>query len=158
MAMPLDKAVDLAVRRTFPPDNVKVSGHDFFIRALVPSDLIQKGETGYFRHIHIGKDDRVFYSIEVLDKKKGTFIGRITRIQFRGPLNSGLKKFGPTGAVIAGSVAGATAALPVIPEVAGAVAIILKVIPANFQALLDGDFASAAVKIIDAIGRRMATG
>ena len=160
MAMPLDKAVDLAVRGQFPDDDVRVNGHGFFVRALVPSELLQEGETGYLRHEHIGKDDRIFYSINVLDKAKGTYSAKIVRVQFRGPFNpSGSKKLG-TGIEVAGFFKASTD--PRVQVVAAALETIMKIIKglkdAKLQALLDGDFVTAAATIVDRIGMRVATG
>ena len=155
MAMQLDKAVDLAVRGKFPDDDVRVAGHGFFVRALVPSDLLAKGETGYLRHTHIGKDDRIFYSIQILDKSKGTFTAKMTRIQFRGPFNSGTKKFGPVGVTI-GGLLGASGN-PIAAGAGAALAAISKFLKDfKLQSKIDGDFVTAAVTIINAIGRRMA--
>src|SRR5262245_30050762 len=99
MSIPLNKAskvIDKAVRGIFPneDENVSVGKHNFFIRSLKNKNLLEPGETGYFRHQHIGQDDRVFYSV-TLGKTKGEHRSFITRIQFRGPLNKdGTKRFG----------------------------------------------------------------
>jgi len=153
MAMNLDEAIDLAVSGKFPPDDVRVNGHGFFVRALVGSDLLAEGETGYLRHTHIGKDDRIFYSINDIDKSNGTFTAKITRIQFRGPFNSGTRKFGPVGVTI-GGLLGATG---IGVETGAALAAISKFLEDfDLQHFFDGDFVSAAVIIINKIGRRMA--
>jgi len=153
MSMNLEKAIDLAVRGKFPDDGVRVNGHGFFVRALVGSDLLKTGETGYLRHEHIGKDDRIFYSIKVLDKSKGTFTAKITRIQFRGPFNSGTKKFGPTGVAI-GGLLGSTGVAVTAGAALAAISAFLK--DFKLQAMFDGDFVSAAIIIINKIGARLA--
>ena len=148
MAMPLKQAIDLAVRGKFPPDGVRVDGHDFFIRALVHHELIGKGETGFFRHQHLGKDDRLFYTINVLDKANGTYSAKITRVQFRGPFNSGMKKLGAAGIEVAGLLKASDN--PKVEIFAQMLEKILKTIKdLNLQAFFDGDFVTAAAKIVD---------
>lgn len=145
MVMPLARAVDLAVRGEFPPDSVQVGEHTFFIRALSNKNLLQGDETCYFRHQHVGDDDRVFFSVKV--KGKDSYEAKITRIQFRGPGNSGTKTFDV-------AVTGALSLTGVGATVASAIVTILKGF--NIQSRLDGDWEVSAAKIVDAIGRRMA--
>ncbi len=143
--IPLYKAVDLAVRGVFPDDGVEVNGHDFYIRSLKNKNKLKGDETGYFRHQHVGKDDRVFFSIKV--KGKDDYDAKITRIQYRGPLNSGTAN---EDIVVTGLIASAGG-------VGAASATILTCLKKlNLQSKIDGDWEPAAAKIVDAIGIRMA--
>jgi hypothetical protein len=108
-------------------------------------NLLKDGETGYFRHRHAGKDDRVFYSISVNDKND--YSAKITRIQYRGPLNAGIKKYGV-------EVAGALKETGAQGAILGF--LLERVSKLNLQAKLDGNWELQAAKIVDAIGRRMA--
>lgn len=145
MAMALVKAVDLAVRGEFPPDGVQIDGHGFYIRSLANKNRLEGNETGYFRHEHVGEDDRVFFSVKVIGA--GKYEAKITRIEYRGPLNDGTKKYDlvVTGAL---SLAG--------PEAAIVGTILSFVKRLNLQSRLDGDWEVAAAKVVDAIGRRLA--
>jgi hypothetical protein len=169
MSIPLNKAskvIDKAVRGIFPDEDesVVVDGHHFFIRSVKNKNLLKGDETGYFRHQHVGQDDRVFYTVK-LGKKKGEHRSFISRIEFRGPLNKdGTKRFGieVTGALgIAGGIFGGILGGPegaAAGKKAGEIAakIIRFLQDLNLQAVLDGNWPVAAAKCVDAIGRRMA--
>jgi hypothetical protein len=145
MTMALVKAVDMAVKGEFPPDGVQIDGHSFYIRALSNKNRLEGNETGYFRHEHVGEDDRVFFSVKV--KGSGTYEAKITRIEYRGFLNSGTKKY---DLVVNGAL------LAVGPEAAIVVTILDFLKGLNLQSRLDGNWEVAAAKVVDAIGRRMA--
>src|SRR5687768_10781161 len=94
MSIKLSQAVDMIVRGIEPDEgtqSVKVDDHNFYIRPHGNRNLLTNRETSYFRHQHLGKDDRVFYSIRV--KGVNSYDAKITRIQYRGPFNSGGMKF-----------------------------------------------------------------
>jgi len=149
MAMALVKAVDMAVKGEFPPDVVQLDGHNFYIRSLANKNRLEGDETGYFRHEHIGEDDRVFFSIKVpKEPRDHRYEATITRIEYRGFMNSGTKKYdlAVTGALTA--IAG--------PGGAFAAKILAVLKNLNLQARFDGDWELAAAKVVDAIGRRMA--
>jgi len=150
MSIPLSKAVDMAVRGIFPnedTENVVVDGHRFYVRSVKNKNLLKGDETGYFRHQHIGKDDRVFYTIK-LGKKKGEHRSFVSRIEFRGPLNKdGTKKFGIDVTDALGAVG---------PKGKIAAEIIKFLQNLNLGGMIDGNWPVAAAKIVDAIGRRMA--
>lgn len=126
--------------------SIKLGKHDFYLRPIGNQNLLEKGETSYFRHKHIGQDNRVFYSINV--KGKNSYDAKITRIQYNGPFNSGgsknfdllvngaLKESGPKGEI-------ASKVLNFIEDL-------------NLQSKIDGDWEVEATKIVDAIGKRKA--
>ena len=151
MSIPLEEAVDMAVRgieANEATQSVKLGKHNFYVRPISHRTLLNPEETSYFRHQHIGKDDRVFYSIQVAGK--GKYTAKITRVQFRGPLNFG------RGMKVAGlDVTDALSAVPnVFARIAAAILKFLK--NAKIQSALEGNWLEAAAKIVDAIGRRMA--
>jgi hypothetical protein len=154
MAISLTKAVNLAVRGIHADEDthsVKLNGHNFYIRGQQPHTLIAAGETGYFRHQHLGKDDRVFYAVTKIDKDEGTYSAKITRIQFRGPLNSGTRKLGPRGMEVAGYLEAAG-----VPGAGIAKRVLGFLKDFNLQNRIDGNWTAEAAKIVDAIGARMA--
>jgi len=150
MAIPLKQAVDMVVRGIAPSEDnqgVILDDHHFYIRPITSNkNLLEPGETSYFRHRHVGNDDRVFYSVNV--KGKDSYDAKITRIQYRGPFNSGMKKVNihVGGALKDTGLSGAIAA-KVLSLLAGL----------NIQSKLDGDWEVQAAKIVDAIGQRMAS-
>lgn len=153
MATPLDQAIDMAVRGEFPPGSSEIDGHEFYIRAVTNKNMLKAGETSYFRHEHVGKDDRVFYSV-TLGNKKGDYKVKLTRIQFRGPfVKNGFRDMGDTGIDVTDAVKLIKAAggLP------GSWIDLIKII-ANLdaQGFLDGNWVPAAAKVADKIGARMA--
>lgn len=154
MAISLTKAVDLAVRGIHADEDthgVKLNGHNFYIRGQQRSPLIAAGETGYFRHQHLGKDDRVFYAVTNIDKDEGTYSAKLTRIQLRGPLNSGTRKLGPKGIEVAGYLEAAG-----VPGAGIAKKVLSFLKDFNLQNRIDGNWTAEAAKIVDAIGARMA--
>ena len=154
MATTLTKAVDKAVRGIHGDEDtnsVTLNGHDFYIRGQQPHELIKPGETGYFRHQHLGKDDRVFYAVTNINKVNGTYSAKITRIQLRGPLNSGTRKLGPKGLEVAGYLEAAG-----VPGAGIAKKVLSFLKDFNLQNRIDGNWTPEAAKIVDAIGARMA--
>ncbi len=148
MSMPLHRAIKQAAKGVFPEDDVRVNGHDFYIRSLVDTknSKLEEGETGYFRHVHIGKDDRVFFSVKT--ETDGKYEAKLKRIQYRGWGNKGTSK---GDIIVTGLLAkaggwgvAAAAALKVLKEF-------------NFQSVIDGDWEIEAAKIIDAIGMQLAS-
>jgi hypothetical protein len=152
----LSEAVELAVNGANAPDT-KVDGHTFSLRSVRNKNLLDGDETSYFRHVHGGKDDRVFYSVQLQPNKKYT--AKITRIQFRGPfVKNGFRPLGDTGidvtdavklaaAAAASAGAGWAVAIP-------ALAAVIKDL--DVQGFLDGDWVPAAAKVVDQIGKAMA--
>jgi hypothetical protein len=118
--------------------------------------LLQDDETSYFRHEHVGKDDRVFYSI-TLGNKKGDYTAKLTRIQFRGPfVKNGFRAIGDRGIDVTDAVnvlaaAGGLGGLP-----SSWVAFAIAVTELDGQGFLDGNWVPAAAKVADMIGKRMA--
>ncbi len=145
--MSLHRAIELAAKGIFPEDDVKVDGHEFYIRSLLDTKngKLEDGETGYFRHVHIGKDDRVFFSIKT--ETDGKYEAKLKRIQYRGWGNKGTSK---VDIVVTGLLAKAGG-------YGAAAAVVLKVLKEfNFQSAIDGDWELAAAKIVDAIGIQLA--
>lgn len=152
----LAEAVELAVNGANAPDT-NIDGHTFSIRSVRNKNLLDGDETSYFRHVHSGKDDRVFYSVQLQSDEK--YAAKITRIQFRGPfVKNGFRPLGDTGIDVTDAVKLATAA------VASAGAGWVVAIPAlaavikdmDVQGFLDGDWVPAAAKVVDHIGKAMA--
>ncbi len=148
MSMPLHRAIKQAAKGVFPEDDIRVNGHDFYIRSLLDTknSKLGEGETGYFRHVHIGKDDRVFFSVKT--ETDGKYEAKLKRIQYRGWGNKGTSK---EDIIVTGLLAKAggwgvatAAALKVLKEF-------------NFQSVIDGDWEIEAAKIIDAIGMQLAS-
>ncbi|MBY6151975.1 hypothetical protein KUV47_02020 [Vannielia litorea] len=147
----LTKAIDIAVKGGFPTSGSKIDGHSFFIRSVKNDNRTKGDETSYFRHEHIGKDDRVFYAIK-LGNKKGEYTAKITRIQFRGPLvKNGFKDIenGGIDVTTAAKALGAawTQNWPLLAKLVSEL---------NAQLILDGNWLPAAAKVVDMIGARMA--
>jgi hypothetical protein len=141
MTISLEQALDLVVKGEKPDEdsqNVKLGKHKFYIRPLDGNrNLLKDGETSYFRHQHVGKDDRVFFAVKV--KGKGSYDAKITRIEYRGLAQNPLIKAGMT------AVDAAIGAGGMLQSNAGVV-----------QKWRDGDWEKEAAKIVDAIGKRMA--
>ncbi len=149
MRIRLDKAVDMAVRGIFPEGNTKVGKHIFRIRSLKNKNRLEKGETGYFRHVIRGKDNRVFFAIKV--NGNGAHSAKITRIQYRGLFGgNGFTVFG-VNVTDAAEQSGEPRAVVVAKLVK-----ITKKIAKKIQKALVGKFEPQAAIIVDAIGRRMA--
>lgn len=146
----ISQAIEMAVRGEYPPGGSKVDGHSFYIRSVKSKSKLKGDETSYFRHEHVGKDDRVFYSIK-LGKKKGEYKAKIKRVQFRGPfVKNGFKDIGDSGIdvtdalnVLKGGLQGWTTFAEAISDL-------------NVQGYLDGNWLPAAAKVVDMIGKRMA--
>jgi hypothetical protein len=158
---PLDEAIRIAVRGDFPPGASELDGHDFFIRSVKNKGMIQDRETSYFRHEHAGKDDRVFYSIQV-GAGLGTngYTAELTRVQFRGPfVKNGFRPIGDHGidvtdaAVILAAAGGISAGLP-----ASWIPFVIAITELDAQGFLDGNWLPAAAKVADRIGAQMAHG
>lgn len=152
---PLSQAIDMAVRGEFPPGASEIDGHEFYIRSVKNKNNLAeaKNETSYFRHEHVGKDDRVFYSIK-LGQKKGEYTAKITRIQFRGPfVKNDFRDIGDTGIDITDAVK-----VLVSSPVAGGSwpAFFKEISELDAQGFLDGNWVPAAAKVADLIGKRMA--
>jgi hypothetical protein len=157
MATPLDDAIDMAVRGKFPPGASEIDGHDFYIRSVKNKNMLQGNETGYFRHEHTGKDDRVFYSIQ-LGNATGRYTAMLTRVQFRGPfVKNGFRDIGDRGINITDAVAVFAAAQGVQANLPPTwIPFILAVAELDLQGFLDGNWMPAAAKVADMIGARMA--
>src|SRR5690606_16896446 len=87
VAMTLDETIDQIIKpsKESPPKS-SLQGHEFQLRShRFRGKPLGGDETSYFRHLHAGKDDRIFYRITLGDQK-GTYEAEITRIQWRGPL------------------------------------------------------------------------
>ncbi len=150
----LAAAVDMAVRGKWADEDtqsVTLNGHGFYIRPVgAKTDLTRAGETGYFRHRHRGKDDRVFYKIKVSNGR--VEVAEITRIEYRGPFNQGGMielGVGVVG-VSEGGADGALVAQKLWERIKGAFK------DGNFARITDGDWEKEAAKIVDAIATRMA--
>lgn len=156
MATPLTDAIKMAVQGELPPSASEIDGREFYVRSVKNKSLLEGDETSYFRHVHIGKDDRVFYSIKVIARRQ--YIAKLTRIQFRGPfVKNGFWLFGDGGVDVTGAVevlaaAGGLATRFPPPWVPFLFAI------AEVQAggFVDGNWLPAAAKVADMIGREMA--
>lgn len=118
--------------------------------------MLAKGETGYFRHVHMGKDDRVFYSVRLSDIK-GDYKVKITRIQFRGPfVKNGTRDIGDTGIDVTDAVNVLTAAAGLNELPTSWIPFIRALGDLDAQGFLDGNWVPAAAKVVDKIGARMA--
>ncbi len=153
MATPLKQAIDMAVQGEFPPGGSEIDGHDFYIRSIKNKNLLKGDETSYFRHEHVGKDDRVFYSV-TLGPNKGDYKVKLTRIQFRGPfVKNGFRDIGDHGIDV-------TDAVKLIAAAGGLpgswIAFIILLTELDLQGFLDGNWLPAAAKVADMIGQRMA--
>jgi hypothetical protein len=153
---PLEDAIKTAVTGGFPPGASEIDGHEFYIRSVKNKNLLKRDETSYFRHEHVGKDDRVFYSIKVL--AKGVYTAKLTRIQFRGPfVKNGFRPIGDRGIDVTDAVkvfaaaAGASSGVP-----ASWIPLILVIAELDAQGFLDGNWVPAAAKVADMIGKEMA--
>ena len=156
MATPLDQAIDMAVRGEYPPESSSLDGHDFYIRALGNRNMLREDETSYFRHEHVGKDDRVFSSV-ALGSTRGEYQIQLTRIQFRGPwVKNGFRDIDDRGIDVTDAVDLILAAqgLPTSIESWKKLASIIEDL--DLQGFLDGNWIPAATKVIDKIGQRMA--
>ncbi len=142
-AISLNKAVNQAIAGEFPK-STKLHGHDFVLRSLKNKKKLKPGETGYFRHEHIGKDDRVFFSIKV--RRKNSYTAKITRIEYRGVLNTRPTVFGVD----------VTRAASLHPQGAAMARILQSLRKLHPQKILDGNWEPEAAVIVDTIGRRMA--
>jgi hypothetical protein len=152
----LKEAIDIAVRGEFLPGVSEIDGHEFYIRSVKNKGLLQEDETSYFRHEHVGQDDRVFYSIK-LGNKKGEYTAKLTRIQFRGPfVKNGFRPIGDRGIDVTDAVkvlaaAGGLSGLP-----SSWLAFAIAITELDGQGFLDGNWVPAAAKVADMIGKRMA--
>lgn len=82
------EAVAIARQGKWPDEktqSITRNGHGFYVR---PFSVVQSRDgltaSGFFRHRHRGKDDRIYF--EVVVKKGQTYQAKITKIHFRGPL------------------------------------------------------------------------
>lgn len=151
----LEDAIKLAVKGEFPPGVSEIDGHEFYIRAISNKNLLADGETGYFRHEHAGKDDRVFYSIEVGKGAKG-YTAKLTRVQFRGPfVKNGFRSIGHRGIDVTDAVKVLSAAAGISAAPAGWIPFIIAITELDAQGFLDGNWLPAAAKVADMIGMEM---
>ncbi len=156
MATPLDQAIDMAVKDQFPPGTSEIDGHEFYIRALNNKSMLSGDETGYFRHEHAGKDDRVFYSVK-LGSTQGEYKAKLTRIQFRGPfVRNGFRDLGDTGIDVTDAVTVLAAAGSLTKVPTTWIPFIIAITELDAQGFLDGQWVPAAAKIVDKIGARLA--
>jgi len=156
MSTELNQAIKLAVQGQFPPGVSEMDGHEFYVRAITNKNLLAPGETCYLRHEHVGKDDRIFYSVKLLNAVPG-YQATITRVQFRGPFVkngfrdlNGHRGIDVTDAVKVLAAAGELSLLPTswIPFVTA-------VTELDAQGFLDGNWLPAAAKVVDMIGQEM---
>ncbi len=150
---PLDQAVAMAVQGEFPPGASEIDGHEFYIRSVKNKNLLQEGETSYFRHEHVGKDDRVFYAI---DLSNNTYSAKLTRIQFRGPfVKNGFRPIGDRGIDVtdAARILAAAGGLNALPT--SWIPFVVAITELDGQGFLDGNWIPAAAKVADMIGREM---
>lgn len=150
---PITQAIDIAVKGEFPPGVSEIDGHEFYIRSVKNRGMLQGDETSYFRHEHVGKDDRVFYSVK-LGQKTGEYTAKLTRIQFRGPfVKNGFRPIGDNGIDV-------TDAVKVLAAAGGLpgswMAFAIAITELDGQGFLDGNWVPAAAKVADMIGKRMA--
>lgn len=156
MATPLDQAIDMAVQGEFPPGTSEIDGHEFYIRSVRNRGLLQGDETSYFRHEHVGKDDRVFYSVK-LGANKGQYEAKLTRIQFRGPfVKNGFRSLGDRGIDVTDAVTVLALAAGLTKVPATWIPFVIAITELDAQGFLDGNWVPAAAKIADKIGQRMA--
>jgi hypothetical protein len=146
-------------------------GTSFTFAQLDSKNRIAEGETSYFRHEHAGKDDRVFYSIDVPNPVRAITLpsllsatwrsrcsaARCSRqIQFGGPFTkNGFRSIGDRGIDVTDIVnviekAGGLTQLPTewIPIVA--------ITELGAQGFLDSNWVPAAAKIVEKIEMEMA--
>ncbi len=140
----LVSAVEQAIDNGYP-GSIEVRKHKFALRSLGNKNRLQGDETGYFRHEHAGEDDRVFFAVKV--NGPNSYEARITRIEYRGFLNSGTKKYDLL-------VNGAASAPNVAVSVVAKVVAFLKEL--NIQSAFDGSWEIAAAEIVDTFGKEMA--
>lgn len=118
--------------------------------------MLKADETSYFRHDHVGKDDRVFYSVKLGDKK-GEYSVKLTRIQFRGPFTkNGFRDIGDTGIDVTDAVKVIAAAGGLNGLPTSWIAFVRAITELDAQGFLDGNWVPAAAKVADKIGARMA--
>jgi hypothetical protein len=152
----LNEAITMAVKGEFPPGPSEIDGHEFYIRSVKNKGLLEGDETSYFRHEHIGKDDRVFYSIK-LGPKAGAYTARITRIQFRGPfVKNGFRPLGDHGIDVTDAVKVLSSAAGLSGLPTSWIAFAIAVTELDGQGFLDGNWVPAAAKVADMIGKQMA--
>lgn len=148
----LSEAIGIAIKGEFPPGNSEVDGKKFYIRSVRNKNRLKGDETSYFRHIHTGKDDRVFYSIK-LGQGRGEYTAKITRIQFRGPfVKNGFRDIGDRGI----DVTDAARLLMAGVLGMGNVLLFQEIAELDVQGFLDGNWVPAAAKVVDEIGKKMA--
>jgi hypothetical protein len=142
----LSETVEIAVQGRWPTQGITLGGHGFYIRA-VPVTRTGDGVTaqGYFLHQHLGKDDRIYYSI--IARKGQPYKAVVTRIHYRGILDNLVVE---PGAEAAGAATDESRGASVARAILG----ILKKL--KLQRLFDGKWEPQAAKIVDAIGARLA--
>jgi hypothetical protein len=153
----LNDAIKLAVNGEFPPGPSQIDGHEFYIRSIKNKNMLKDGETSYFRHEHVGKDDRVFYSIKPNPGALIPYTAHLTRIQFRGPfVKNGFRDIGDRGIDVTDAVKVLAAAGGITASLPGSwLAFALVVRELDIQGFLDGDWVPAAAKVADLIGIEM---
>jgi hypothetical protein len=119
--------------------------------------MLKDGETSYFRHEHVGKDDRVFYSIQRNPGALIPYTAKLTRIQFRGPfVKNGFRDIGDRGIDVTDAVkvlAAAGGLTSLLPSAWFEFALAVREL--DIQGFLDGNWVPAAAKIADLIGIEM---
>ena len=144
----LEEGADQAVRGT-TSKTVNVGKHGFQIDAVkVQRTADGVRAEGFFRHVIKGKDDKVFYVIEV---KKGE-APQVTmdRVEYNGLFGAGGKV--KLGVNWVGKKAGG---VPGVDEAVKALNVVLKGLNA-IQRKLIGKWEPSAVKVLDAIAARLA--
>lgn len=158
MATPLDQAIKLAVQGQFPPGASEIDGHEFYIRAIGGDSMLDPdlGETGYFRHEHVGKDDRIFFSVDLVDREPG-YVAKLTRIQFRGPfVKNGFETLNGRRGIDITDIVNVLAAAGGLNQLPTSWIHFIRVITdLDAQGFLDGNWIPAAAKVADMIGKEM---
>jgi hypothetical protein len=145
----LSEAVEIAVQGRWADEksqSITLGGHGFYVRPVsVTGTSTGITAEGFFRHRHRGKDDRIYYSVVAM--KEQPYKAIMTRIEYRGVLNSSMVEIGVDAAGAAsGGVKGAGVAKAIIEA--------LKKL--KIQRALDGNWEPQAAKVVDAIGARLA--
>ena len=153
----LSDAIKIAIKGDFPPSASQIDGHDFYIRSIKNKNMLKDDETSYFRHEHVGTDDRVFYSIKRTPGAAIPYTAKLTRIQFRGPfVKNGFRDIGDHGIDVTDAVKVLAAAGGITASLPGSwLAFALLVSELDIQGFLDGNWVPAAAKVADLIGIEM---
>lgn len=130
---------------------ISIDGHSFEVKPL-EMEFIENGlkVESSFRHVIVGKDDRVHYILEAVTGQP--YKATLVKIDFNGIAGFKVLKVGATfvGAGVGNLVGGGGGAAEGIAIVNGILNGLSK-----FQKLLIGKWEPSAVKLIDALGARL---